>query len=66
MTTYGTSHFVSRAAAVRYYQAYEDDADKAVEIKLQEKSIYIGPPPTKENESYILGSEGRYFIKEKI
>lgn len=49
--TYGTSYFVSRAAAVRYYRDYEgSDAPAAVARKLREGSIHIGKPALKPGE----------------
>ena len=43
-TTFGTCHFPSEAAAVRYYSNYENNPRQAVKTKLEEKSIFIGKP----------------------
>jgi hypothetical protein len=63
----GTSHFVSRAAAVRYYRAQggEPDAEHAVKRKLAEGLIHIGEPALKPGQRLEQdASEGRYFIVE--
>jgi hypothetical protein len=61
----GTSYFVSRADAVRYYQAYESDPVRAVEIKLQEGSIHLGRPVLKPGQKLILiDSRTRYAIED--
>ena len=63
--TYGTSHFVSKAAAVRYYRPYEQEATKAVDRKLAEGQIHIGVPELKNGQQcYLNADEGRYFITE--
>ena len=65
-TTYGTSHFESKEAAVRYYAPYHySDTAKAVERKLEEGEIHIGPPTAKPGERvYLNHQEGRYFIED--
>lgn len=65
MTHYGTSHFVSKQAAVRYYRPYGyDEPTKAVERKIAEGEISIGAPVPKVGESvYLNAEEGRYFIE---
>lgn len=64
--TYGTSYFVSHAAAVRYYRATEGkDARSAVERKLAEGQIHIGKPELKPGEALTVVDNGtRYAIKE--
>jgi len=64
--TYGTSYFVSHAAAVRYYRAYEGaGAKRAVERKLSEGSIHIGKPALKPGEVLSVIDNGtRYQIRE--
>lgn len=63
--TYGTSHFTTKAAAVRYYRAYEDEPSKAVERKLAEGQIHIGIPELRDGQScYVNAEEGRYFITD--
>ena len=63
---WGTSFFVSRAAAVRYYRAYEGkDAEKAVARKLREGEIHLGVPHTKVGERlHIIDGGTRYEIEE--
>ena len=62
---YGTSYFVSRAAAGRYYSAYEDDAARAVARKLADGEIHIGKPPLKPGQRLsVIPGEGRYQIEE--
>lgn len=64
-TTWGTSYFVSRAAAIRYYKDYEDDPKAAVERKLRAGEIHIGVPHLKANETLLRIDGGkRYAIRE--
>lgn len=65
--TYGTSHFVSKQAAVRYYRPYGySQTERAVERKIAEGEIHIGEPTLKANQStYVDADEGRYFIEEQ-
>ncbi len=66
--TYGTSYFVSRAMAVRYYRPYaaEDTPKSAVECvdrKLADGEIHIGKPPLKDGDTLTIIDEGtRYAI----
>lgn len=64
--TYGTSHFVSRAAAIRYYRDYEgSDAPAAVARKVREGEIHIGKPRLKAGERLTTVDGGkRYAITE--
>jgi len=66
MTRYGTSHFVSKAAAIRYYRDTEgDNAREAVERKLSEGEIHIGAPDLKPGETLSVIDNGtRYEIAE--
>jgi hypothetical protein len=64
---YGTSHFASENAAVRYYRAYQPGATAAevrrtVKRKIAEGEISIGKPTRP--GAYLNVAEGRYFIKE--
>lgn len=62
---YGTSHFPSEQAAVRYYSAYETNPKQAVLTKLKEDSIKIGKPKAKPGQKvYLNQEEERYFISE--
>ena len=63
---WGTSHFESKAAAVRYYQPYHyGDTTAAVERKLEEGEIHISLPAAKPGQTVTLNrEEGRYFIEE--
>ena len=64
MPVIGTSHFVSRAAAVKYYAAYCDMPEALVSEKLAEGEIHIGPPATGEGEILVrIDHETRYGIK---
>ena len=55
MTTYGTSHFLSRTAAMRYYSAYGyDNLGAAVDRKIAEGEISIGKPLVKAGERLKL------------
>ncbi len=63
-TRYGTNHFVSRAAAIRYYAAQGIDA-RSVDQKLKAGEIELGAPPPREGYRAIVEpSEGRYFMEE--
>lgn len=57
----GTSHFVTRAAAIRYYEVFGYDT-KDVEAKLAEGEIHIGPPTLKDGERLGMMDGGRYSI----
>ena len=64
-TRWGTSHFESRAAAIRYYRPYGYTA-ASVERKIVEGEIHIGPPEAKPGQTVTLNrEEGRYFIEEE-
>ncbi len=65
MTITGTSHFVSLARAVDYYQSQGDDraqARETVKHKLAAGEIHIGRPKCKANETVSINDEGRYVI----
>lgn len=55
----GTSHFISRAAAIRYYRPYGTDAAE-VDRKLADGEIHIGKP---EGTASIIPGEGRYRVE---
>lgn len=60
--TWGTSHFVSLAAAIRYYRPYGYDASD-VRAKLASGEIHLGEPSAQPSSRVILDNrEGRYFI----
>ncbi len=60
--TYGTSYFVSKSAAVRYYRDYEgSDAARAVERKLREGEIHIGKPTLKAGERLTTLDGGKRY-----
>lgn len=70
----GTSYFATLDAAISYYwtqsgnetKVGHDEAVKAVNTKLKEKSIHIGFPPVKKGQQVKLNlMEGRYFIYER-
>jgi len=58
--TFGTSSFVSRAAALKYYKPYGTDAAE-VTRKEQDGEISYGRPTLKPGESLTV-REGRYHI----
>lgn len=64
-TMISTCHFVSRQHAIKYYrsQGYVDAA-AAVDDKLKEQAIVIGPPETESWQSLKTNDEGRYVIVE--
>jgi hypothetical protein len=60
----GTSYFVNKAAAVRYY-AYEHATESNIDRKLAEGLIHIGEPPTKPGEWLKLIDDGtRYAVDD--
>lgn len=65
----GTSHFVSKRAAIKYYMAYEDNPREAVEERIDGGLIHIGKPCASSlavNESLIIIDDGtRYAIETK-
>lgn len=64
MTRWGTSYFVSRAAAVRYYEDQGDDG-AAVDQMIAAGTIHIGKPPLKPGQRLsVIAGEGRYQIEE--
>lgn len=66
MTRWGTSHFVSRSAAERYYKPYGyEDVAEAVTRKLAEGEIHIGKPALKPGQKLVTVDDGtRYAIEE--
>jgi hypothetical protein len=59
----GTSHFVSRKAAIRYYRDYHyPNTEAAVDRKLADGEISLGKPETKPDEDLFV-REGRYHIQ---
>lgn len=66
MTRTGTSHFVSYEAAVAYYRPYHyTDVINAVNQKLDEGNIHIGPPILKPGQKLrVILYEQRYEIVE--
>ncbi len=66
MTTYGTSYFVSVAAATRYYRPYEGQhSPAAVSRKIAAGEIHIGKPALKAGETLSIIDDGtRYAITE--
>jgi hypothetical protein len=66
MTIIGTSHFTSQRAAERYYAEYGyADVKAAVQHKLAEGEIHVGPPVLKAGQTLSLIDDGaRYAITE--
>lgn len=59
-TRYGTSYFITHAAAERYYGDRETASQK-----LAAGEIHVGKPDVKPNARLRLDeTEGRYFIEE--
>ncbi len=57
----GTAHFVSFAAAMRYYET----SIPGINDKLEAGEIFIGPPNLKPGEKLsVIPGEGRYQIEE--
>jgi len=65
---WGTSYFVSRSAAERYYKDYEGSlaqAKIAVAHKIASGDIHIGRPPLKAGQkAFLLDGGKRYGIKQ--
>lgn len=66
----GTSHFVSRLKAIRYYSDYEvfggvHNAANLVDCKIAEGDIHIGAPSLKPGQRLTVIDNGtRYAIEE--
>lgn len=64
-TRYGTSHFVTRAAACRYY-AKQGITPQDVANKINAGEITIGEPLTLAAPGRVrLDADGRYWIEEE-
>lgn len=63
---WGTSHFVSETAAIKYYNTYSFGfGHLQLKHKLESGEIHIGKPELKANQTcFINDKEGRYFIQE--
>ncbi len=64
-TTWGTAHFPSTNAALRYYQTCIDESYKACHIvaKIKAGEIFIGRPKVDAGFTVILHpDEERYYI----
>lgn len=58
----GTSHFVSKAVAIRYYKAQGETA-ASVARKIAAGEIHIGRPARAAGESVgVIPGEGRYYL----
>jgi len=63
-TRWGTCHFVTQRAAVKYYKSQECDRAEVLR-KIKDGEIEIGPPVVKNMDRLIIDNEeGRYFIEE--
>ncbi len=58
----GTSHFISRHHAVRYF-AKQNETAADVDAKIKEGVISIGRPETLVTERCSVDSDGRYWIQ---
>lgn len=67
MTRYGTSYFVDKYAAEKYYREQRYSCPiQTVDRKLAEGEIHIGRPDLKPGQAlYIIHAEGRYAIEEE-
>jgi hypothetical protein len=60
----GTSHFVSKQTAIRYY-AYEGATAADIDRKLSEGLIHIGKPDLKPGQRLTVIDDGtRYAIED--
>lgn len=58
----GTSYFVDKAAAVRYYAPYGYDST-AVQAMFDADEIHLGKPPLARGDAAKIDrAEGRYYI----
>lgn len=66
MTRVGTSYFVSKDAAIRYYRPYGyDDVRETVERKLRDGEIHIGKPTLLAGQRLALIDEStRWAVEE--
>lgn len=67
----GTNHFIDETAALRYYLPYYGgdyrEARFAVETKIKDGEIVIGPPQAGVNEILLVNQrEGRYFVERPL
>jgi hypothetical protein len=64
---FGTCHFTTKAAAIRYYSNYNGyNRGNRIEVerKIAEGEIYIGPPTLKPGETLsVIPGEDRYAIE---
>jgi len=60
---FGTSHFQTRGAAYKYFSKQGED-HAAVDNKLKEKIISLGPPQVKTNQKITLDEDRRYWVEE--
>lgn len=65
VTRWGTSYFVSRRAAERYFRHYHyEDIKATITRKLAEGDIHIGKPPLEPGDKLsVIPGEGRYQIE---
>jgi hypothetical protein len=63
----GTSHFVSKAKAIQYYQPYEYPvAREAVEDMLANGEIHIGEPTLRPGQRLsVIDGGARYAVEEE-
>ena len=63
---HGTSHFLSFAAAVRYYRKYDgNDACITVVERLRSGEIHIGRPTEKPGQrTYLIDNGTRWAIED--
>jgi hypothetical protein len=61
----GTSYFISRRTAVRYYKTHGGFTKKDVNRKIEDGEIHIGQPPLKPGQRLVLIDRyTRYAIEE--
>lgn len=63
-TSTGTSNFVSKKAAIKYYQNYDCDVEE-VNRKIKDGEIEIGRPKVPEGMTlWVNQEEGRYMLAD--
>ena len=64
--TVGTAHFISKAAAYRYYGG-QGFSRFDVDNKLSEGEIFVGRPLINHGERVLIDrSEGRFFVESPL
>ena len=64
MTWMGTSHFVSKTAAINYYKSYGNDTEE-VNRKLRDGELQIGRPKSLPGRATRVDEDGRWHVEMK-